>query len=159
QSPTDRQTGGTYELRLNRESSDRSSDGSEGSSNDRDTISERVIAVRGDGLELEYDLPNEATQEDRAASWQFPARLFKPWSGPTQLLNRAELESRLDAWLKAAKWTRDICGHWIFTWNAFRIECDPQSVLKTIAAFDLRSAELRDGAPYREDRAVGPAKL
>lgn len=158
-SPAGSRNDDTYELQVNRESVGDSSDGSTSSSTDRDTIVERVVAVREDGLELEYDLPKEADAKARAADWQFPARVFKPRSGPTQLLNRAELEMRIDAWLKAAKWTREACGRWIFTWNAFRIECDPQSVLKTIEAFDLRSVDLRDGAPYQEKRAVGPAPL
>ena len=54
---------------------------------------------------------------------------------------------------------RTVCGHWIFAWNAFRIECDPQSVIKTVQSFDLRSVDLRDGAPYRETEALGSAKL
>jgi hypothetical protein len=47
----------------------------------------------------------------------------------------------------------------IFTWNAFRIECDPQSVIKTIQSFDLRSADVREGAPYQEAEARGSGKL
>jgi hypothetical protein len=55
--------------------------------------------------------------------------------------------------------SRTACGHWIFTWNAFRIECDPQSVIKTVQSFDLRSADLREGAPYQETEAHGSGKL
>ncbi len=51
------------------------------------------------------------------------------------------------------------CGHWIFTWDAFRIECDPQSVIKTVESFDLRSADLREGASYQEPGARGPGIL
>lgn len=158
-SPLGPQAGDTYEIRLERESKEEGSDGSSGSSTDRDTIVERVIAVRDDGLELEYDLPQAITEQDRTANWQFPVRVFKPNRGPMQLLNLSELEARVDGWLKAAKWTRDVCGRWIFTWNAFRIECDPQSVLKTIEAFDLGSADLQDGAPYRDKEALGFAPL
>lgn len=32
-------------------------------------------------------------------------------------------------------------------------------MLKTLALFDLRSADLRDGAPYMETEASGPGKL
>jgi hypothetical protein len=118
-----------------------------------------VIALRDDGIELEYDLPQDVTQRDRAANWQFPARVLKPSLGPMRLLNESSLEARVDGWLKSAKWTREVCGHWIFTWNAFRIECDPKSVLKTIDAFDLRSADLRDGALYQEKESLGFASL
>jgi hypothetical protein len=153
------QVGDTYEITMTRESAQQGSQGSSGSSHDKDTISERVIGLRADGLELEYDLPKAVTADERAQNWQFPARVFQPLTGPVQLLNGPELEARVDVWLKAAELTRAACGHWIFTWNAFRIECDPQSVIKTIESFDLRSAELREGASYQEAGARGPGIL
>ena len=151
--------GEEYEISKRYETSQQTGDGSSGSSRGRDTILERVIGVREGGLELEYDLPKNATAEDRARSWQFPVRVFRPTNGSMQLLNRSELEARVDGWLKAAGWTHAVCGRWIFTWNAFRIECDPQSVIKTVEAFDLRSADLREGAPYQETEARGPGTL
>ena len=153
------QVGDTYEITLARDSSQQGSNGSSASSHDKDTIVEQVIGLRADGLELQYDLPSTATADDRARNWQFPARVFKPFVGPAQLLNGPELEARLDGWLKAAGWSRTACGHWIFTWNAFRVECDPQSVIKTIESFDLRSVDLRDGARYQETEALGSGKL
>jgi hypothetical protein len=119
---------------------------------------ERVDVI-AEGLELEYDMPNSATADDRAKSWQFPARVFRPFDGPGQLLNGPELETRVDAWLKAAGLPRTACGQWYFTWNAFRVECDPQSVLKTVQAFDLRSADVREGAAYQESAALGAGTL
>lgn len=151
--------GDTYDIVLTRLSEQHDSHGSSGSSTDKDTIVERVIGVRADGLELEYDLPKDASADERAGHWEFPARVFKPSGGPAQLLNSPELEARVDSWLKAANWTRAVCGHWIFTWNAFRIECDPQSVLETIAAFDLRSGDIREGAPFQEPGALGTGTL
>jgi hypothetical protein len=153
------QVGDTYEITLTRDSTQQGSGGSSGSSHDRDTIIERVIGLRADGLELEYDLPKAATADERARNWQFPARVFKPFEGPAQLLNGPELEARLEGWLKAAGLPRTSCGHWIFTWNAFRIECDPQSVINTVQSFDLRSVDLREGAPYQETEARGSGKL
>ena len=158
-SPLAPQVGDTYEITMTRESAKQGSHGSSGSSYDKDTIVERVIGLRPDGLELEYDLPKTSTADARASYWQFPARIFKPFGGPVQLLNGPELEARVDGWLKAAGWPRTVCGHWIFTWNAFRIECDPQSVIKTVESFDLTSADLRDGAPYKEPGARGFGKL
>jgi hypothetical protein len=158
-SPLAPQVGDTYELSLTRDSAQQGSDRSSGSSHDKDTIIERVIGLRADGLELQYDLPNAATADERARNWQFPARVFKPFGGPAQLLNGPELEARVDDWLKAAGWTRTVCGHWIFTWNAFRIECDPQSVIKTVQSFDLRSADVREGTSYQDTEARGPGKL
>ena len=152
--------GEEFEIDKRYETSQQTSDGSSsGHSRGRDTILERVIGVREGGLELEYDLPKDATAEDRARNWQFPVRVFRLPSGPMQLRNRPELEARVEGWLKAAGWTRAVCGRWIFTWNAFRIECDPQSVIKILEALDLRSVDLRDGAPYQEAEARGPGTL
>jgi hypothetical protein len=151
--------GEEYEISKSYETSDRTSDGSSGSSRGRDVLVERVIGIRDAGLELEYDLPKDTSAEDRARTWQFPFRVFRPSSGPMQLLNRAELEARVDGWLKAAGWTREVCGRWIFTWNAFRIECDPQSVIKIGEAFDLRYADLREGASYQDSESRGPGTL
>ena len=151
--------GEEYEISKSYETSEQASNGSSGSSRGRDTIIERVIGVREGGLELEFDLPKEATAEDRARSWQFPVRVFRSTNGPMQLLNRPELEARIEDWLKAAGWTRAACGQWIFTWNAFRIECEPESVIKAVESFDLRSVDIREGASYQEAEAIGPGTL
>jgi hypothetical protein len=157
--PLSPQVGDAYEITTTRESAQHGSNGSSGSSHDKDTIVERVIGLRADGLELEYDLPKAATAGTGAGNWQFPARVFKSFGGPPRLLNGPELEARVDGWLKAAKLPRAACGHWIFTWNAFRIECDPQSVIKMVESLDLRSVDLRDGAPYQDTAARGPGTL
>ena len=151
--------GDEYEISWSSESSSQTSDGSSSQSHNRDTVLERVIGGREFGLELEYDLPKDAKAEDRARIWQFPVRVLRPSNGPMQLLNRHELELRLESWLKAAGWTRDVCGRWFFTWNAFRIDCDPQSVIKAIEALDFRSANLREGALYQVADARGPGTL
>jgi hypothetical protein len=156
--PSPPKAGEEYEISKSYETSDKSDDGSSGSSRGRDTILERLIEIRDDGLELEYDLPKDTKAEERARSWQFPFRVFRPSSGPMQLLNGPELEARVDDWLKAAKWTREMCGRWIFTWNAFRIECDPHSVIQIAEAFDLRHA-VREGAAYQDSKARGPGTL
>lgn len=153
------QVGDTFELTLTKNSVQQGSNKSSGSSHDKDTIIERVIGVRAEGVELQYDLPSSATPEDRARSWQFPTRVFKPFDGPAQLLNGPELETRVEAWLKAAGLPRTACGQWYFTWNAFLIDCDPQSVVKTVQAFDLRSADVREGAAYQESDALRSGTL
>lgn len=151
--------GEEYEITKTYQTSERGSDGSSGSSSGRDVLVERVISVRQVGLDLEFDLPVSATAEDRARSWQFPVRVFRPGNGPMQLLNRPELEARIDEWLTAAGLTRADCGRWIFTWNAFRIECDPESVIRMVEAFDLRSSYIVDGGTYRTAEARGPGTL
>lgn len=151
--------GDTHEITLTRRSVQQGSNGSSGSSTNKETIIEQVIGLREDGLEVQYDLPKAATANDRARAWQFPVRVFKPFAGPMQLLNSRDLEARRDDWLKAAGLSREACGRWIFTWNAFRIECDPQSIIKTVQAYDLGSTKLREGDIYRDAEAANPGKL
>lgn len=151
--------GEEYEITKTYQTSEQGTDGSSGSSSGREVLLERVLGVRQGGLELEFDLPASATAEDRARIWMFPARVFRPANGPMQLLNRPELEARIDVWLTAAGWTRADCGRWIFTWNAFRIECDPESVIRMVEAFDLRSSDIEDGGTYRTAEARGPGTL
>jgi hypothetical protein len=149
--PLTPQVGDTYEITRTQTSVQQGSNGSSGNSNDKDTIIERVIGLRADGIELEYDLPKEAQAEE---NWQFPVRVFKPDHGAAQLLNQPELEARVDSWLKDAKLTRASCGHWYFTWNAFQVECDPQSAIKAIDSFDMKISDLRDGASYEDAEAL-----
>ena len=163
--PQASRAGDVYEITTDREASGETAGGeSTGSSHDRDAIIERVVAVRGDGLELEFDLPKEATADDRARTWQFPVRVLKPAQGPMQLLNRPELEARIDTWLKAASLTRAACGQWYFTWSAFQIQCDPQSVIGGIEPFwtwtpskpsqracALSAAWRQGGGPFQKD--------
>jgi hypothetical protein len=153
------ETGEEYHIVSSYETSEEASDGSSGTSSGRDVFVERVVGHRDGGLELEYDLPNDVPAEDRGRYWQFPARVLKRPGGPMLLLNREALEARLETWLNAAGWTRAVCGRWIFTWNAFRIECDPESVLETIERLDLRSTDLREGARYQDPVARAPGTL
>lgn len=153
------QAGDEYEITRVSDSTDQSSDGSSGSAHDKDTVVERVIAVRENGLELEYDFPASANAQERASNWQFPVRVLKPLRHPMLLRNRAELESRVEAWLEAGGMPRTACGRWYFSWNAFRIECNPESVIRTIAAYDLRPDDLRDGAPYKDPMGRTAAPL
>ena len=158
--PTLPRVGDEFEITRRYETSRQSDDGlASGSSQGRTIILERIVAVRDGGLELIYDLPKTSTKADRAREWQFPARVFRPSRGPMQLLNAAQLEIRLERWLKAAKWTRAMCGRTIFTWNAFRIECDPKAILETIASYDLRLPDIREGAAYREKGTLAPTPL
>ncbi|MCW4462389.1 hypothetical protein OK349_11785 [Sphingomonas sp. BT-65] len=153
------QAGDTYEITRSYQTTSETSEGGSSSSRGHTAIVERVVATHGDGIELEYDLPPSATAEDRAREWQFPVRVLKPASGPVQLRNRLEIEARIAVWLKATGLTRADCGRWIFTWNAFRIECDPEAALTTIESYDLRSIALHEGASYQEPGTLGPGTL
>lgn len=151
------QAGDEFEIVRSYETKQHSSDGGSSSSRGRDALIEKVIETRSGSLVLEYDHPKGSTAEERARTWQFPARILRTTGGELQLLNRSELERRVEAWLQVAKLPREACGSWYFTWNAFQIECDPQAVLKSIQAVDLTSVLLEDGASYRdpESRMLG----
>lgn len=90
-SPPQKPTDQTYLLSKSYSTSHQSSDGSSGSSNGRNVIAERVIAVRDGGTELEYDLSPDAEANDRERQWYFPARVFRAADGSIRLLNRDEL--------------------------------------------------------------------
>lgn len=130
------------------------SPGSMSSSQNSDALLERIVSVTPAGVELEYSLP-PGSQGD----WTFPLRVLQPKAGPLQLRNRAELETRIDTWLKNANLTRAACGHWVMGWTAVRIECDPESALRTVDAFAIGQLTLADGAPYSDAQAPRPAPL
>lgn len=141
------------------DTSQRSGEASSGSSHDSDALVERVIAVHNGGMELEYDLPDDTKPEERAQTWQFPARVFRPFGGRLRLLDPERLQARRDAWLKRAKISPAMCGRAIFTWTVIRIECDPQSVTKTIEAFGIDPDTPRDGALLTDPHAKGATPL
>jgi hypothetical protein len=83
------EVGEEWEIRHRYETSEQTSDGQSSSSSGHNAYLERVIGIREGGLELEYDLPNDATAEDRARTWKFPVRLFRSSNAPMQLLGSA----------------------------------------------------------------------
>ncbi|WP_342249295.1 hypothetical protein [Sphingomonas sp. OTU376] len=148
------QAGDQFQLVRTTETQQRSA-GAMSSSRNSDALVERVVSVTPAGVELEYSLPPGS----RSADWTFPLRVFQPQSGPLQLRNRAELETRIDSWLKGANLTRAACGRWVAGWNSFRIECDPEAALRTVEAFAIGQIRLADGAPYADAQAQRPVPL
>src|SRR5690348_1709654 len=71
--------GDRYQITLTKESEQQGASGSS-NSHDRDTIVERVVGLRADGMELEYDFPPSIKPEERVSNWQFPVRIFKPFA-------------------------------------------------------------------------------
>ncbi len=117
----------------------------------------RVVSIDTDGTVFELDHPGSTSKQDRQSDWTLPARIVRPPDGRPRLLNAEELDARLDDWLARANWTRDQCGRWIFTWSAFKIECDPATVL---AAFDeWFPPSPAAGEPYSHPLASIPVPL
>lgn len=137
----------------------RSSDGGTSSSNGRTRVFERVVSVFDGAAVIEYDLPPEAGEAERSREWQLPVRLKIDQHGTRSLVNEAELGARLDRWLLRANWTKEVCGKWIFTWNAFYIDCDPQSAIEVSETFGLRFIEVAEGTLVEDPSAAGPAIL
>lgn len=147
--------GDLYKLVLKRHSEYQEGDRGSGSSDDTDVIVVRTIGPQ----DFEYDLPSSATRKDREVSWQLPARIRLSIDGSMTLLNVAELEIRRDQFLKTAGWTKETCGRWIFTWNAFKIECDPQSALIIVERFQIQPKVLADGSPFEMKGAIGSVPM
>ena len=152
--------GDAVQITTNREMGEHGNrvDRQRGTSTDRDSYVERVAAVRPDGVVLEYDLPENATTDDRASNWQFPFQILKADDGTVRLLNAPELAVRVDRWLKAAGMPNTVCGKLIFTWNAFRVDCDPQSTIRWLATVTLADG-LQAGNTFTDPDARAPTLL
>lgn len=158
--PPGPRVGQAFQIKTDREMEEHGNrvDSQRSTSTDRDSYVERVAAVRPDGVVLEYDLPADATSNERASNWQFPFRVLKASDGTLRLLNESELIARVDRWLKAAGMSRAACGKLIFTWNAFRIECDPQSTIRWLATVTPPD-RLGAGTPSTDPDAGTPTTL
>jgi hypothetical protein len=153
--PADR-VGDTYEISIESVSKT-SGEMSSSSSEDHDQLVERVVALPSGGIELEFDLPQGTSDEDRVRAWQYPARVLSSPGHPLQLLNGADAKVRLQAWLGDK--AQAFCGHWIFTWTAFHVDCDPESVLQTLNPLVVRANDIADGLPYAAVGSKAPAPL
>jgi hypothetical protein len=152
------QIGDRYEIRLQQNT--RSSGGSSaGNSTSRGVLVEEVLSLSKDGIELEFDLPESTSEEYRSKEWIYPVRVFRSWDGGFQLTNEADLEARLKAWLERGEIDRSLCGTWLFTWTAVKIECDPKSAINTIAAFDMRTPNIGHGKTYKQSGGLGESAI
>lgn len=119
---------------------------------------ERVVAASEEGVEREYVNP-ESGEDRPLADWHLPVRVLERPDGTLVITNRAEMEARRDHFLQEAEIPVEACGSWYFTWNAFQVECDPDSVLSTIAYLDIQPQILAEGALYQHDKALRPGTL
>jgi len=158
--PPPPRAGEAHEIRLERVLAETATDGSETASNEQDKFVERVVAVREGGVELEFDHAPDVTADTRALIWQFPMRVLRPGGGGAlQLLNGPEVEARLARWLAQSRWPRALCGRMVYSWSAFRSECEAQSAVRALTLIDLPTTALRDGALYGDPLAAAPAPL
>jgi hypothetical protein len=151
--------GDAFEILRSYETQSKENGDDSSSSSGHTTIVERVLSVEENGLELQYEQPPEEDGRRRSGNWQLPARIYRPIVGQPKLLNTEELEARLGPWLEEAKFPREACGQYIFTWTAFKIECDPASALGIIENYNLWVADLSDGKLYGDEYALEPLPL
>lgn len=95
-----------------------------------------------------FDIDDADGPKRPLAEWQMPIVLRECPGAATVLSNRDEMLARRDAFLAAMNVTAEVCGSHYFTWNVFRIECDPDEAVARLADFDLGSVRLEDGAEY-----------
>ncbi len=156
--PTEDARGGVYEVTIERSTTSATSDGSSSGSSSSNYALQMTVTPNGpDSTTVTFDLPADRTAKDRARQWQFPATIAYDANGGATLFQPEILDRRLDDWLTLGKWTREMCGRWIFTWNAFYIECDPQSVIENVQPFLLPPADLAEGAMHTDPNALAPA--
>lgn len=158
-SPNAVKAGDVFEILLSYETSSEDNGKNSSSSSGHTTIIERILRIGENGLELEYEEPLEKDGRDKRKTWQLPARILRPYEGEPSLLNLEELEARVDPWLKKTKMPRKACGLWYFTWNAFKVECDPASALGIVKQYDLWPANLSQGQLYYDSDALSPMPL
>ncbi|MEM1379965.1 MAG: hypothetical protein AAGH41_04985 [Pseudomonadota bacterium] len=147
------EAGEVYEITVVSTSESERSDGS-GSANSRYGFVETIIARERGGTVIEYDLPFGTSEQEREREWQFPARVLQGVDGSLSLLNADDLNARLETWLQAAEIDRSLCGTWFFTWNAFKVECDVETVLDTVAAVNVRHPTIGEGVMYKDPAAA-----
>lgn len=133
--------------------------GSHSSSEGRQAIAERVIAVTGDGVEAEYTIPDDREDVRGNERWMFPARIRILADGSKTLLNPQELAARNAAWLTEAQWPREVCSRWLFTWTAIQILCDPEAAIEAIESYGMSPGRIAEGEAIALEGALGPIVL
>lgn len=151
--------GDVFRITQTHSSESKGDNGSSSSSRGGHEYVERVDAVGSEGTERTFDITLDPDDERRLIEWQFPARVLVAHNGTLELLNRDDLERRRDAWLEAAKIPAEACGSWYFTWNAFQVECDPDTILETIRSITIQPPELSEGGFYEHPMALSPGRL
>lgn len=133
--------------------------GGRSSTSGRTVMVERLVEREGGAVEIELDLPPDATLEDRQREWMFPVKARLAADGALTLLNRADMTARVDEWLTRAKLPRDACGKWYFTWNAFQVQCDPDEALDLLRDHGLGFRPVAAGQPVTLPLGLGEVRL
>lgn len=116
-------------------------DGSSGNSSGGGVLVEEVIEIRQDGWVVEYSLPEDTPDQQKLSQWQFPAKIFKRFSGEWEFLNEETAIARRDKWLSQSEIPKEACNSYVFTWTLVKIECDPNSAIGIAQSYDTGFCE------------------
>lgn len=133
-------------------------DGSTGKSSSQFALLERLKAISEQGVELEFDLAENASVAQKEQTWQLPIRVVLTNDGELVLANRAEIEDRLERWMNARSIEPTSCGDWSVTWDATKIQCDPASALELISEAVLSTADFVEGREVYHVAGVGSSR-
>ncbi|MEQ3648906.1 hypothetical protein [Hyphomonas sp.] len=150
--------GTNFEVRVSYENKSEGGS-SNGSSRGHSTLAERILKADRSGVLIEYDFPEDTTEEERLPEWRYPTRLLVESNGTVRLMNADELETRNFDWRSRANISEDACGSWYFTWNAFKVECDPNSMIADLEAFRVPVLHIQEGTEISEPGAVSAEPL
>ena len=134
-----------FEIEVRYETSSQSDDGGSSSSSGGFSYREEAYAPEGKCRIRRFDL-NDGPRERPLAAWEMPVEVRDCRGQSLEITNREEMLARLDEFLTEANLSREACGTHYFTWNVFKIECDPDSVLDTISDINLGAIDLEDGS-------------
>jgi len=109
---------------------------------------EEVYARTGDCRLRRFDVVDDPEHSRPLALWKMPVLLRECAGQPAEIANREAMVARRDAFLSAAELPPEACGRHYFTWDVFKIECDPEAVIDTVERIDLSSLALQDGAHF-----------
>lgn len=148
-------------LQLEYETSSVSSDdGSNSSSSGRQSLIETVVRNTDDGVVLRYDLPRDEAGDAKTGFWYFPTDVLEKPDGSLELLDVDSVKSRIDHWLTQRNIPRKACGLWTHGGGfPYQVDCNPDSILDQIEAFDLRIPGLEADAEFPHPMASSPGIL
>ena len=136
---------------------------SSGSSSGHNTLTERIINVSSKEIVVEYEsIPSPKRYVDEQPNlidWEFPATISLLASGEFILQNTEEIAARNAEWRQAAGFPDDACGLWYFTWNAFKVECNPDTVIQSLEAFVLFNDYMDENRKIEEPGTLEPSIL
>lgn len=150
--------GDVYAIEI-RETQESSANDATGKSSSQLTIVERVTAISGRGVELEYDLAENVPVAQREQTWQLPIRIVRTNEGELELKNETEIEERLKGWMNVRAIEPTSCGVWSMTWVATKTQCDAASALEFVSEAVFSASDFVEGREVNHVAGVGTSNL